>query len=207
MVACAEGLVEALADGVAEALADGSLGVAADALALALADGVALADADGVLLADADGVALADALALDDGSSLLGVLAPVEPVPLIEAANAVRCVRTSCSLLFALSSSVAGLSAGLALVEPEVPVALPAPMSSPRMRSAAATSVLQFALVDDLPADADDEDEEDDEAFASVAMCRLSSATLVLVVPVSDAAGISFNAASALLRCSLAEPF
>ena len=62
------------------------------------------------------------------------------------------------------------------------------------MRSAAATSVLQFAV----PAGADAVlPGAGDADLFSIARWRFSSATLVLAVPVSDAAGISFNAASA----------
>ena len=112
-----------------------------------------------------DGVALA-ALALAGalGSSLLGAgveLGVEADPPLIAAANAVMWVRTSWSLVRADSSSVidsSGLAPvvvlGAVAVEPVVPagagVAAPVvpvlPSSSVRMRSAAATSVVQLAL-------------------------------------------------------------
>jgi hypothetical protein len=196
-----------------------SLAALAAAGLLGDVDAGLLGDADAGLLGDADALALgvalagaaADALALDDGSSLLGVVAgallePLADAPLIDAANAVRCVRTSCSFVFALSSRViaAVLAAGFALAVPVVPVipgsvapvVLPAPRSSVRMRSAAATSVLQFAL----PAGADEVLPAAGVAeadFPSIARWRFSSATLVLAVPVSEAAGMSFKAASA----------
>ena len=105
--------------------------------------------------------AVAEALAGDDGSSLLGaVVAPAELLPLIDAANAVMCVRTSCSFARAGSSRVTDEAAlprvvvfGAVAVDPDVPVGSVAPVvlaepsSSVRMRSAAATSVLQLAAL------------------------------------------------------------
>jgi len=148
---------------------------------------------------EAEALALADAL----GSSLLG--AGVDAAPLIDAANAVMCVRTSCSLARAGSSSVIDAVSllpvvvfGAVAVEPEVPavadapapVVLSAPSSSDRMRSAAATSLLQFALAfagapDDFEAEAD---------CSSALICFFSSATRVFVAPVNDAAGMSARA-------------
>jgi hypothetical protein len=195
----------------AEALGDADAGLLDDAEALGDADAGLLGDAGAFALAVALAGAAADALALDDGSSLLGVadgalLGLLAAAPLIEAANALRCVRTSCSFVLAVSSSVIAelLAAGFVFVVPLVPVVpgsvapvVPdAPSNSVRIRSAAATSVLQLALPaagdEVLPAAGDD-----DADFPSVARCRFSSATLVLAVPVSEAAGISFNAASA----------
>jgi hypothetical protein len=177
----------------------------ADVLVLAPCDAVAgvLALLAGVLALD-EGVAAAlaaAALAPADGSSALGVLAsffglfgvfgvlllPIDP------AKAVRCVRTSWSLPRVVSSSVAvaDLPDGLVPVVPAAggvvaPVVPSAPSSSVRIRSAAATSFWAAAL----SAVAEDD-------FPRFEMCRFNSATLLFVVPVSDAAGISFKAVSA----------
>ena len=156
--------------GVAVAAAAGSAGVAGVAVgsvgvAVLPEVPVGVGGAVAPVAAAGDGVALA-ALALAGalGSSLLGAgveLGVEADPPLIAAANAVMWVRTSWSLVRADSSSVIDAS-GLALVvvlgavavEPVVPagagVAAPVvpvlPSSSVRMRSAAATSVLQLAL-------------------------------------------------------------
>lgn len=183
----------------------GSLGVGVVAgLGLAV---VLLGDCADALAAGVDGLAAAAAaaaLALADGSSAPGdgVLPPVE------AANAVRCVRTSCSLALAASSRPGAAFDAVLPVVPAAPgsgapVVPSPPSSSVRIRSAAASSVLALVLLlpagaEDLPADADDE-------RCSAVMCRFNSATRLFAVPVNDAAGISFNAASALRRCSFEE--
>lgn len=75
------------------------------------------------------------------------------PLLLIAAANAVTCVRTSCSFARAASSSVADASLLPAAVDAPVvptgaaPVALSPPSRSFRMRSIAATSVPQLVAV------------------------------------------------------------
>jgi hypothetical protein len=127
-----------------------------------------------------------------------------DDVPLIDAANAVTCVRTSCSFARVGSSSVieaAGLPLvvvfGAVAVEPVVPagagVAAPVvavePSSSVRMRSTAATSVLQFALRAVVLPEAGFEAD-----CSSVFKCFFSSATRVFAVPASDAAGMSASA-------------
>jgi hypothetical protein len=160
--------------------------------------------ADG-LSAGVDGLAAAAAaaaLALADGSSALGdgVLSPVE------AANAVRCVRTSCSLALAASSRPgAAFDADLPVVPAApgsgAPVVPSPPSSSVRIRSAAASSVLALVLL--LVAGAEDFPADDERC--SAVMCRFNSATRLFAVPVNDAAGISLNAASALRRCSFDE--
>ena len=124
---------------------------------------VLLGDCDGL----ADGVdglaaaAAAAALALADGSS-----APGDGVlPPIEAANAVRWVRTSCSLALAASSRP---GAAFEVVLPVVPAApgsgapvVPSPPSSSvTIRSAAASSVLALVLL--LPAGAEDVPADDE---------------------------------------------
>jgi hypothetical protein len=172
-------------------------------------EGVAVAEG---VADDAAGLAGA-ALALVEvlGSSVLGVgradddVDGVEvDVPLIAAANAVTCVRTSCSLARDGSSSVidaAGLPLvvvfGAVAVEPVVPagagVAAPVvavePSSSVRMRSTAATSVLQFALRAVALTEAGFEAD-----CSSVFKCFFSSATRVFAVPANDAAGMSASA-------------
>jgi hypothetical protein len=169
-------------------------GVAVEAVALA---GAALALAD-VLGSSVLGVGRVD----DDVD---GVEDGVEDdAPLIAAANAVTCVRTSCSFARDGSSSVieaAGLPLvvvfGAVAVEPLVPagagVAAPVvsvePSSSLRMRSAAATSVLQFALRAVVLPEAGFEAD-----CSSVFKCFFSSATRVFAVPASDAAGMSASA-------------
>ena len=164
---------------------------AGEADALALAGDAVLA----LALAGDAVAALADAL----GSSLLG--AGAEPPP-IDAAKAVRCVRTSCSLVRADSSRVIDAASllpvvvfGAVAVEPEVPavaeapapVVLAPPSSSEMIRSAAATSLLQSVaraeVPDGLPAD-----------VSSALICFFSSATRAFVVPVNDAAGMSASA-------------
>ena len=195
--------------GVAAAAAPGSAGVAGVAVGsvgaavlpeVPVGAGVAVAP----VAAAGDGVALA-AVAL--GSSPLGVgveLGVADP-PLIAAANAVMCVRTSCSLVRADSSSVIDASGsalvvlGAVAVEPLVPtgaaavapVVLVLPSSSVRMRSAAATSVLQLAPP--RPAAAPDAG-CCDAARSRALKCRFSSATRVFDVPVSYAAGMSASA-------------
>src|SRR4029453_9922462 len=122
--------------------AEGSLGVGDVA---GLADGAG-SDGVGVAAAD-DGLADAAALAPADGASALGD----GLLPPIDAAKAVRCVRTSCSL--ALGASSRPGAALDAVLLPVVPAALGAapvvpspPSSSVRMRSAAASSVLALVL-------------------------------------------------------------
>jgi hypothetical protein len=126
----------------------------------------------------------------------------VEPAP-IAAANAVSCVRTSCSLVRAVSSSVIEADDfppvvvfGAVAVEPVVPagagvvapVVLAGSSSSLRIRSAAAASLAQLAR----PADVTD--------AGFCAACsrafkwRFSSATRVFVVAVSDDSGMSASA-------------
>ena len=127
-----------------------------------------------------------------------------DDAPLIDAAKAVMCVRTSCSFARADSSSVIeadGLPPvvvlGAVAVEPLVPagagvaepVVAAAPSSSLRMRSAAATSLLQFALRAAVLPEACFEAD-----CSSVFKCRFSSATRVFAVPASDAAGMSASA-------------
>ena len=167
-----------------------------------------------VAAGDAEALGLdgeAGALALDGEAGALALLAladalgssfdfGADAVPLIDAANAVRCVRTSCSLARADSSSVIAAAdllpvvvLGAVAVEPEVPVGVDAlapvllspARSSEMMRSDAATSLLQSARADvpDFAAD-----------FSSALMCFFSSATRVLVAPVRDAAGMSASA-------------
>jgi len=157
------------------------------------------------VLEEAGAAALALAGAL--GSSLLGVAL----VPLIEAANAVTCVRTSSSFVRVDSSSVIEAPAllpvvvfGAVAVDPDVPagegvlapVVLFPPSSSVRMRSTAATSVLQFprAVVALLRGAVEPAAAPWPADCSSVFRCRFSSATRVLAVPVSEAAGISASA-------------
>jgi hypothetical protein len=200
-----------------DGVADGSLGVAVAGVEpdVPVAAGVAVA-APLVPAGAAEALVLAgDADALADAAvSLLDAGAEAE-APLIDAAKAVRCVRTSCSLVRADSSSVIDAELllpvvvfGAVAVEPDVPavadapapVALSAPSNSEMIRSAAATSLLQFAL--DF-ADAPDDFEAD---CSSALICFFSSATRVFVVPVNEAAGISPRADCARRRCSFADP-
>ena len=62
---------------------------------------------------------------------------------------------------------------------------------------------LVLALVLLLPAGAEGLPANDERS--SAVMCRFNSATRLFAVPVNDAAGISFNAASAFRRCSFDE--
>ena len=93
------------------------------------------------LVADAVGSA---GVALAAGVSAL--LVEAEALPLIAAANAVTCVRTSWSFVRAASSSdtAAALLLPVVPVGAAAPVALSAPSRSFRMRSIAATSVAQL---------------------------------------------------------------
>jgi hypothetical protein len=183
-------------------------GVAEDSVECAGAPGAcALAGAD------VDGCG-APAAALD--ASAGGGVAPapgvpdVPDVPDMDAANAVTCVRTSASLLFVVSSSVAG-DAEAGVPAPVVPVApldsvlglvVAGPSSSVKILSIAATSVAQV----DLPRAAAPVALAWLADFSSAFKWRFSSVTRVFERAGIDAAGTSFKAALAWRMCSCAEP-
>jgi hypothetical protein len=161
----------------------------------------------GAALPGDDEAAAADADRLVSGSEALADPA----LPLMAAANAVMWVRTSCSFVRAGSSSVvAAPSREVVPAVPAVPVGAVAPVarsvprSSVKVRSIAATGAAQLALlrsveralVAGVPLALAD--------CSSALICRFRSATRVLAVPVNEAAGMSFRAALALLRCSCA---